>query len=110
MDQVAALAKVPKLTIYRHFADKSTLFAEVVTSTVDHASSVVQQEILALGRTGDLDADLHALTRRQLVRNWARSRQCQRSSATSMGSGPIPGSRDKQWWGCSARPGMPICG
>ena len=66
MDQVAALAEVSKLTIYRHFADKSTLFTEVVTSTVDHASNVVQQEILALGRTVDLEADLRALARRQL--------------------------------------------
>jgi TetR/AcrR family transcriptional regulator, mexJK operon transcriptional repressor len=66
MDQVAALAEVSKLTIYRHFADKSTLFTEVVTSTVDHASNVVQQEILALGRTDDLEADLRALARRQL--------------------------------------------
>jgi AcrR family transcriptional regulator len=60
MGQVAALAEVSKPTIYRNFVDKSTLFTEVVTSTVDHASNVVQQEILALGRTGDLEAGLRA--------------------------------------------------
>lgn len=68
MDQVAALAEVSKLTIYRHFSDKSALFTAVVVSTVDEASDVVQQEILALGRTGDLAADLRALARRQLDR------------------------------------------
>lgn len=66
MDQVAALAEVSKLTIYRHFSDKSALFTAVVVSTVDQASDVVQQEILALGRTGDLAADLRALARHQL--------------------------------------------
>ena len=68
MDQVAALAEVSKLTIYRHFSDKSALFTAVVVSTVDEASDLVQQEILALGRTGDLAADLRALARHQLDR------------------------------------------
>ena len=66
MDQVAALAEVSKLTIYRHFSDKSALFTAVVMSTVDQASDVVQREILALGRTGELAADLRTLARHQL--------------------------------------------
>jgi AcrR family transcriptional regulator len=40
MDQVAALAEVSKLTIYRHFSDKSALFTAVVVSTVDEPSDL----------------------------------------------------------------------
>lgn len=40
--------------------------ATVVFLREGYASNVVQQEILALGRTDDLEADLRALARRQL--------------------------------------------
>ena len=35
MDEVAALAAVSKQTVYKHFADKESLFSEIVTGTVD---------------------------------------------------------------------------
>lgn len=66
MDQIAALAEVSKQTIYKHFSDKSALFAEVVASTVDEASDLVHEEIAALDHTDDLAADLRALAHRQL--------------------------------------------
>ncbi len=66
MDEIAALAGVSKQTVYKHFADKDRLFSEVVTSTVNEASDPVHAEVLDLRDTGDLDADLRDLARRQL--------------------------------------------
>lgn len=67
MDHVAALAGVSKQTIYKQFAGKESLFVEIVTSNVDRASDPVYEEVLSLGDTGDLEADLRDLARRQLA-------------------------------------------
>lgn len=66
MDEVAARAAVSKQTVYKHFADKQTLFTELVTATVSQASDPVHQEVLDLRDSGDLGADLRDLARRQL--------------------------------------------
>jgi TetR/AcrR family transcriptional regulator, mexJK operon transcriptional repressor len=67
MDEVAALAAVSKQTVYKHFADKERLFAEIVIGTVDEASDRVGDEVADLSDTGDLEADLRDLARRQLA-------------------------------------------
>jgi TetR/AcrR family transcriptional regulator, mexJK operon transcriptional repressor len=67
MDEVAALAAVSKQTVYKHFADKERLFAEIVIGTVDEASDRVGDEVADLPDTGDLEADLRDLARRQLA-------------------------------------------
>ena len=45
MDEIAALAAVSKQTVYKHFADKERLFAEIVIGTVDEASDRVGDEV-----------------------------------------------------------------
>jgi TetR/AcrR family transcriptional regulator, mexJK operon transcriptional repressor len=67
MDEIAALAAVSKQTVYKHFADKQSLFSEVVISTVNEASDAVAAEVGELQDSGDLATDLRALARRQLA-------------------------------------------
>jgi AcrR family transcriptional regulator len=67
MDEVAALAAVSKQTVYKHFADKESLFAEIVTGTVDEAGDRVHASVLELADSGDVEADLRELARRQLA-------------------------------------------
>jgi TetR/AcrR family transcriptional repressor of mexJK operon len=67
MDEIAALAGVSKQTVYKHFSDKERLFIEIVSSTVDEVSEAVHSEVLKLEDSGDVEADLGDLARRQLA-------------------------------------------
>jgi len=67
MDDLAALARISKQTIYKHFGDKESLFIEMVTTIVDEISDPVHEEVLALQDTGDIAADLRDLARRQIA-------------------------------------------
>jgi TetR/AcrR family transcriptional repressor of mexJK operon len=66
MDEIAALARVSKQTVYKHFVDKERLFVEIVINTVNEISDPVYEEVLNLADTGDLEADLRDLARRLL--------------------------------------------
>jgi TetR/AcrR family transcriptional repressor of mexJK operon len=66
MDEIAAIAGVSKQTVYKHFADKESLFSEIVTSTVEEVAEPVHDEVLKLQDSGDLEADLRRLARRLL--------------------------------------------
>lgn len=68
MDEIAALAEVSKQTVYKHFSDKERLFTELVTTTVREASDPVHQEVVSLRDSGDVEADLRDVARRQLVK------------------------------------------
>jgi TetR/AcrR family transcriptional repressor of mexJK operon len=68
MDEIAARAGVSKQTVYKHFADKERLFSEIVTGAVDAASDPVYEEVHRPQDSGDLEADLRDLARRQLTK------------------------------------------
>jgi TetR/AcrR family transcriptional regulator, mexJK operon transcriptional repressor len=68
MDEIAATAGVSKQTVYKHFADKETLFSEIVISTVEEVAKPVHDEVLKLQDNGDLEADLRRLARQLLRR------------------------------------------
>lgn len=67
MDEITALAGASKATVYRYFTDKQTLFSELVTTTVTAISDPVRAEVLRLGDSGSLEADLRDLARRLLT-------------------------------------------
>lgn len=67
IDQIAARAAVSKPTVYAHFADKQALFTAIVARTVDEAAEPVYAEVASLRDTGDIEADLRDLARRQLT-------------------------------------------
>jgi AcrR family transcriptional regulator len=68
MDEIAALARVSKQTVYKHFTDKQSLFIELVTGTVNEISDPVYNEVVQLADSGDLEADLRDLARRLVAR------------------------------------------
>lgn len=64
MDEVAALAQVSKQTVYKHFADKQTLFTEILNFDMEgRANQLVQ----ALAETEGDKTDLHELARRHIA-------------------------------------------
>jgi TetR/AcrR family transcriptional regulator, mexJK operon transcriptional repressor len=67
MDEIAALARVSKQTVYKQFADKQSLFSEIVISTVEEVAEPIHAEVLALQDSGDLEADLRGLARQLLA-------------------------------------------
>jgi TetR/AcrR family transcriptional regulator, mexJK operon transcriptional repressor len=59
MDQVATAAAVSKQTVYKHFADKKTLFDHVMRATSEPMHAAVHEAVGSTG-TGNLETDLRA--------------------------------------------------
>ena len=68
MDEIAALARVSKQTVYKQFADKESLFSAIVTAAVDAAGNPVLEEVTTLADSDDLATDLRGFARGQLER------------------------------------------
>jgi AcrR family transcriptional regulator len=66
MDQIAAAAGVSKQTVYKHFTDKRSLFAEMVASVVDESRDPVEAEVATIQPGDDVAGDLRRLAHRQL--------------------------------------------
>jgi TetR/AcrR family transcriptional regulator, mexJK operon transcriptional repressor len=67
MDEVAAMAGVSKVTIYKHFSDKHTLFVAVVTDAIEEAKAGSQRLVDQLGTSTDIELDLRDFARRHVA-------------------------------------------
>jgi TetR/AcrR family transcriptional repressor of mexJK operon len=61
MDEIAAEAEVSKQTVYRQFADKESLFTEIVLGTIDQVGEPFFGGIESLDGSDDLGADLREI-------------------------------------------------
>jgi len=66
VDDIAALARVSKQTVYTHFADKEQLFAELIRGNISRVDAFIESATAALGETSALEADLRAFARRHV--------------------------------------------
>ncbi|MEO6714328.1 MAG: TetR/AcrR family transcriptional regulator [Mycobacteriales bacterium] len=66
MDEIAARARVSKQTVYKHVGDKKRLFIRIVVATVEQVGDPVYDAVLHLAESGEVEADLRDLARRQL--------------------------------------------
>jgi TetR/AcrR family transcriptional repressor of mexJK operon len=64
MDEIAAVAKVSKQTVYKHFADKENLFTEIITGDMEERSQELMQALLD---SEEAEGDLRQLARRHMA-------------------------------------------
>jgi TetR/AcrR family transcriptional regulator, mexJK operon transcriptional repressor len=67
MDEVAALARVSKVTVYRHFTDKHTLFTSVVITAIEEAEQSTRALVDHLGQSAQIGEDLRAFARQHII-------------------------------------------
>ncbi|MEV7238472.1 TetR/AcrR family transcriptional regulator [Streptomyces sp. NPDC051020] len=67
MDDIAKLAAVSKQTVYKHFADKEKLFAEIVLATTDRVDAMVDLVADIPADADALDENLTSLARQFLA-------------------------------------------
>jgi TetR/AcrR family transcriptional repressor of mexJK operon len=63
MEQVAVRAAVSKPTVYRFFADKETLFAQVVFATLDRLGQPFRASLHELSKSTNVERDLNRVAR-----------------------------------------------
>lgn len=67
MDEVAALANVSKVTVYKHFSDKHNLFIAVVTGAIAEAEDSSRPLVDDLADSVDVETDLRDFARRHVA-------------------------------------------
>lgn len=67
MDEVAALADVSKMTVYKHFSDKQSLFIAVFTSAIEEAEENSRSLVDHLADSTDLEKDLRSFARQHIT-------------------------------------------
>ncbi len=67
MDEVAAAAGASKVTVYKHFSDKQTLFVAVVTSAIQETERATRDQVARLGTSQQIEEDLRAFARQHVV-------------------------------------------
>jgi TetR/AcrR family transcriptional regulator, mexJK operon transcriptional repressor len=67
MDEIAALAAVSKQTVYKNFADKERLFADIILGITGSSDEIIQDMTRVLDGTDDLERALTELGRRYIA-------------------------------------------
>lgn len=67
VDEVANIAGVSKQTVYKHFADKESLFTHLIVLLVTSAADLVQADMRKFDYEGDIETNLVELAVRQLT-------------------------------------------
>ncbi|MYV37397.1 TetR family transcriptional regulator [Streptomyces sp. SID1328] len=67
MDDIAKLAAVSKQTVYKHFADKEKLFAEIVLATTDRIEAMIDLVAVVPADADSLEENLLQLARQFLT-------------------------------------------
>jgi TetR/AcrR family transcriptional regulator, mexJK operon transcriptional repressor len=67
MDEVAALAEVSKVTVYKHFSDKHSLFVAVFTAAIAQAEDTSRSLVDHLGASVDVEEDLRKFARQHIA-------------------------------------------
>lgn len=67
MDEVAALAGVSKVTVYKHFSDKHSLFVAVFTGAIEEAEQNSRPLVDHLAESADVEKDLRSFARQHVA-------------------------------------------
>ncbi|MBJ8342214.1 TetR/AcrR family transcriptional regulator [Antrihabitans sp. YC3-6] len=67
MDDVAELAGASKVTVYKHFSDKPSLFTAVFTTAIDDVAAASRPLVDSLGDSTDIEGDLRRFARDHVV-------------------------------------------
>jgi TetR/AcrR family transcriptional regulator, mexJK operon transcriptional repressor len=67
MDEVAAQAEVSKMTVYKHFTDKHSLFIAVFTRAIDEAEESSRSLVDHLAESVDVGKDLRTFARQHIT-------------------------------------------